>query len=58
MKNNQLFTYLFIALFVESLFLGFFYDAFTSALVIGLPALLVPVYFFKMAPKVMRSLLI
>lgn len=51
MKNNQLFTYLFIALFAESLFLGFYYDAFSSALVIGLPTLLVPLYFFKMAPK-------
>tara|TARA_R110001583_G_scaffold10698_7_gene49169 strand:+ start:20788 stop:22251 length:1464 start_codon:yes stop_codon:yes gene_type:complete len=51
MKNNQLFIYLLIGLFLESLFLGFFFDSFKAALVIGLPAMLVPLYFFKMAPK-------
>jgi len=49
-KNNQLFTYLLSALFVESLFLGFIYNSYLSAVVIGLPALLIPIYFYKSAP--------
>jgi methyl-accepting chemotaxis protein len=51
MKTNQLFTYLCIGLFLESIFLGFFFNSFTSAFVIGIPAMLVPIYFFKMAPN-------
>ena len=50
-QTNKLFTYLFCALFAESLLLGFFYDTYWSALVIGLPALLVPLYFNKTAPQ-------
>jgi methyl-accepting chemotaxis protein len=49
--TNRLFTYLFSALFLESLVLAFFYESFTSALIIGLPALLVPLYFNRMAPE-------
>jgi methyl-accepting chemotaxis protein len=48
-KNNKLFTYLFSVLFAESLLLGFIYDSYLSAFIIGLPALLVPVYFYKTA---------
>ncbi|MBA6231926.1 MULTISPECIES: methyl-accepting chemotaxis protein [unclassified Colwellia] len=48
-KNNKLFTYLFSVLFAESLLLGFIYDSYFSAFVIGLPALLVPIYFYKTA---------
>jgi methyl-accepting chemotaxis protein len=48
-KNNKLFTYLFSVLFAESLLLGFIYDSYLSAFVIGLPALLVPIYFYKTA---------
>ncbi|XQW84453.1 methyl-accepting chemotaxis protein [Thalassotalea piscium] len=49
-KNNTLFSYLFSALFIESMVLGFFYDSFLSGLIIGLPALLVPLYFYTTAP--------
>jgi len=49
-KNNQLFIYLLSALFIESLFLGFIYNSYLSAVVIGLPALLIPIYFYKSAP--------
>ena len=50
-KTNQLFTYLFSALFLESLLLGFFYNSFWSAIVIGLPAAVVPLYFNRTAPQ-------
>ncbi|MBL4630953.1 MAG: methyl-accepting chemotaxis protein [Paraglaciecola sp.] len=51
MKNtNKIFSYLFWALFLESLLLAVFFDSYISALVIGLPALLVPLYFNKTAP--------
>lgn len=49
-KNNKLFTYLFSGLFFESLVLGFYFDSYLSAFVIGLPALLIPLYFYKTAP--------
>lgn len=49
--TNRLFTYLFSALFLQSLILAVFYESFVSALVIGLPALLVPLYFNRMAPE-------
>ncbi|MBA6352009.1 MULTISPECIES: methyl-accepting chemotaxis protein [unclassified Colwellia] len=48
-KNNTLFTYLLCILFAESLLLAFIYDSYLSALIIGLPALLVPIYFYKTA---------
>jgi methyl-accepting chemotaxis protein len=50
-KKNKLFTYLFSALFIESLLLGFIFDSYWSALVIGLPALIVPLYFNQTAPN-------
>ncbi|WP_039988465.1 hypothetical protein [Paraglaciecola arctica] len=49
-KTNKIFTYLFCALFLESLLLAFFFDSYISALVIGFPALLVPLYFNRTAP--------
>jgi methyl-accepting chemotaxis protein len=49
-QTNRIFTYLFCALFIESLVLAFFFDSYISALVIGLPALLVPLYFNKVTP--------
>ena len=51
MNNNKLFTYLLIALFAESLFLAFMFDSYQSGFVIGLPALLIPIYFYKTAPN-------
>ncbi|MBA6379756.1 MULTISPECIES: methyl-accepting chemotaxis protein [unclassified Colwellia] len=48
-KNNTLFTYLLCILFAESLLLAFIYDSYLSVLIIGLPALLVPIYFYKTA---------
>jgi methyl-accepting chemotaxis protein len=50
-KTNKLFTYLFIALFIESLILGSIFDTFMSAFTIGLPALLISIYFNSTAPK-------
>jgi len=51
MKNNKLFTYLLMALFAESLLLSFIYGAYLPAVVIGLPALLVPMFFYKTSPS-------
>lgn len=51
MKNNKLFTYLLMALFTESLLLSFIYGAYLPAFVIGLPALLVPIFFYKTSPS-------
>ena len=50
-RTNQLFTYLFSALFAESLLLGLLFDSYLSAFVIGIPALLVPLYFNRTAPQ-------
>jgi methyl-accepting chemotaxis protein len=50
-KTNQLFTYLFSALFAESLLLAVLFDSYMSAFVIGIPALLVPLYFNRAAPQ-------
>ncbi|PKF61753.1 methyl-accepting chemotaxis protein [Psychromonas sp. psych-6C06] len=49
-KTNKLFTFLLITLFVESLILGVIYNSYFPAFVIGLPTLLVPIYFYKTAP--------
>lgn len=52
MKNiSKFFTILFIVLFVESLFLGLIYNAFVPAFVIGLPTLIVVLYFNQSAPN-------
>ena len=48
-QTNKLFLYLFVALFIESLVLAAIFGTYISALVIGLPALLVPIYFIKTA---------
>lgn len=50
-KTNQLFTYIFSALFAESLLLAVLFDSYLSAFIIGLPALLVPLYFNRTAPQ-------
>ena len=50
-QTNKLFSFLFVALFVESLMLAFLHGTFGSAFLIGLPALLVPLYFFNTAPE-------
>ncbi|MFD2167047.1 methyl-accepting chemotaxis protein [Thalassotalea euphylliae] len=50
-NNVKLFNYLFIALFIESIALAFIYKTFAAAFIIGLPALLVPLYFFSTAPN-------
>lgn len=49
--TNKIFTYLFFALFAESFLLGFIFDAYMPALIIGIPALLVPMYFNQTAPN-------
>ncbi|WP_448555691.1 methyl-accepting chemotaxis protein [Thalassotalea montiporae] len=48
---NKLFSYLVVALFIESIVLGFVYQSFLSAFLIGLPAMLVPLYFLNSAPN-------
>ncbi|MDO6445427.1 methyl-accepting chemotaxis protein [Colwellia sp. 1_MG-2023] len=50
-KVNQLFTGLLIFLFIESLILGFVYSTLVSGLIIGLPAMLVSIYFLKSDPN-------
>ncbi|MFT2092411.1 methyl-accepting chemotaxis protein [Paraglaciecola sp. 2405UD69-4] len=50
-STNTLFTYLFAALFAESILLVFFYGSLISTLVIAIPALLVPLYFHRVLPE-------
>ncbi|WP_448213457.1 methyl-accepting chemotaxis protein [Colwellia sp. MEBiC06753] len=50
-NTTKLFTYLFVGLFIESIALAFIYQSFIAAFVIGLPALLVPLYFIKTVPE-------
>jgi methyl-accepting chemotaxis protein len=49
-RTNKIFTFLFCALFLESLLLAVYFDSYVSAFVIGLPALLVPLYFIRTLP--------
>lgn len=49
-KTNKLFTLVFIALFIESIVLGVIYNTYLPAFIIGLPALLIPVYFYTSVP--------
>ncbi|MBA6392056.1 methyl-accepting chemotaxis protein [Colwellia sp. BRX10-3] len=49
--TNKIFIYLLSALFIESLFLSFFYDSYLPTFIIGLPALLVPLFFNQTAPN-------
>lgn len=48
---NKLVIYLFIALFIESIVLGFIFSSFLAVFIIGLPALLVVLYFNQTAPS-------
>lgn len=48
-RINKVCLYLLSGLLIESLFLGLFYDSLVSALVIGIPAFLIPFYFNKAA---------
>ena len=50
-RINKLVIYLFIALFLESLLLGYIFNAFLAAFIIGLPALVIVLYFNNVAPK-------
>ncbi|NMP31493.1 methyl-accepting chemotaxis protein [Thalassotalea sp. M1531] len=50
-QTNKLFTYLFVALFIETIALSFIYNSYLAAFIIGLPATLVPIYFIKTAPN-------
>lgn len=50
-KITNLFTYLFIILFIESLGLAVLNDTYIEALVIGLPSLFIPLWLFKTAPN-------
>ena len=50
-KIANLFTYVFIILFIESLALASIHGTYVEALVIGLPSLLVPIWFLKTAPN-------
>lgn len=49
-KVNKVISSVLILLFVESLALAFVYSTFMEAIVIGLPALLVPLWMMKTAP--------
>ena len=50
-KTNKIFIYLLSALFIESLFLSFYYNSYLPTFIIGLPALLVPIFFNQTAPN-------
>ncbi len=50
-KISNLFTYLFVILFIESLALATLHGTYLEAFVIGLPALIVPLWLFKTAPN-------
>jgi methyl-accepting chemotaxis protein len=49
-KINKVFSTVLILLFVESIAIAFVYSTFTEAFLIGLPALLVPLWMMKTAP--------
>ena len=49
-KVNKVFSNVLVLLFVESLGLAFIYGTFTEALLIGLPAMLVPLWLLQSAP--------
>ena len=50
-KSNQLFTGLLIFLLVESFAIAFVYGTFLEAIIIGIPAMAVPVYLIKNLPE-------
>ena len=49
--TNKIFISLLSILFIESIFLSFFYGSYLPTLVIGLPALIIPIFFNKTAPN-------
>jgi len=51
-QTSKLFCVLFTILFIESIGLALLYNTFTEAIVIGLPTLLINLYFFKQLPMV------
>jgi len=50
-KINKVFSSVLVLLFIESIALAFVYGTFTEAILIGLPALLVPVWLIKSVPE-------
>jgi methyl-accepting chemotaxis protein len=50
-KINKVFSSVLVLLFLESLALAFVYGTFNEALLIGLPAMLVPLWLMKTAPN-------
>lgn len=50
-KTNQLFCYLFIVLFIETIALAFIHNTFLEVFFIGLPALVVPLIMLKSAGR-------
>ena len=50
-KTNQIFFYFLLFLFVESLVMATIHDTFLAAFLIGLPALLFPLYLIKNLPE-------
>lgn len=50
-RISRMFSGVFVFLFIESLILGFIYNTLTSGLVIGLPAMIISLYFLKSAPN-------
>ncbi len=50
-KITNLFTYLLVILFIESIALAILHDTYIEALVIGLPTLLIPLFMFNQAPN-------
>ena len=50
-KITNLFTCLLVILFIESIALATLHDTYLEAFIIGLPALLIPLWMFKQAPS-------
>jgi len=49
-KVNKIFSSVLVLLFVESIALAFVYGTFTEALIIGLPAMLIPLWLMRVSP--------
>jgi len=49
-KVNKIFSSVLVILFVESIALAFVYGTYTEALVIGLPAMLIPLWLMRVSP--------
>ena len=50
-KINKVFSSVLVLLFCESIAIAFFYGTFAEALVIGIPALVVPIWMMNTAPN-------